>query len=170
MENWKTVEGYEMYEVSDLGRVRRAAPRETTKNGVTNVSYAWVGKLISLHPDRRGYTRVLLSTGPKQRSLLHVHRLVAKAFIPNPLNLPEVNHTGEKSDCRAIKLEWKSKAAHRLDKSLRNQEGDGVYYDKKAKKYCAHYSPEPYKKKHIGSFDTHKEAKAARDEKVKEKL
>lgn len=77
------------YEISNLGRVRN-------KNG--NVT-AW-------NPDKRGYPRVRLSLNNVKMSF-RIHRLVAQAFISNPLNLPQVNHIdGVKTNNAVSNLEW----------------------------------------------------------------
>ena len=57
-----------------------------------------------------GYTSVLLRSDGKQ-TRFYVHRLVAAAFIPNPTNLPEVNHKDERK-CNNIvsNLEWCSRS------------------------------------------------------------
>lgn len=53
-----------------------------------------------------GYRRVKFYDNKSKKCLL-VHRLVAQIFIPNPLNLPEVNHkNGIKTDNRFENLEW----------------------------------------------------------------
>ena len=156
MENWKIVDGIVAYEVSDLGRIRRRLPGMNTK----------VGKVLKARVGSKGYLRVTLCINGK----LHnedVHRLVAKAFIPNPLRLPQVNHTGKKKDNRACKLVWISTKEHGRDSARREQAGIGVSFNKASKKWVAYYCPEPSRKKHIGYFDTFKEAKAARDAKVK---
>lgn len=63
-------------------------------------------RLISQRLDRYGYPRVNLYEGTKNHTVT-VHRLVAKAFVPNPVNLPEVNHIdGDKMNNNADNLEW----------------------------------------------------------------
>ncbi len=62
-------------------------------------------KLLGLQTSR-GYKQAWLSKNNVCRGM-SVHRLVATAFIPNPNNLPEVNHkNGIKSDNRKENLEW----------------------------------------------------------------
>ncbi len=61
------------------------------------------GKLLTPQKMKNGYLRV--AWGNKNRKYLH--RLVAIAFIPNPNNLPEVNHKdGKKENCHFLNLEW----------------------------------------------------------------
>ena len=72
----------------------------------------------------RGYHKVgLWVDGKKKR--LSVHRLVAMTFLPNPEELPEVNHiNGVKTDNRVTNLEWSSGSAnvsHAYHEGLRSQ-------------------------------------------------
>lgn len=83
-EIWKPVDGFEdLYEVSNLGRVK-------------SLNYHLTGKerIIKPFKNKKGYLRVNLFRNGKQKKFL-VHRLVATAFIPNPNNLPQVNHRDE---------------------------------------------------------------------------
>ena len=88
---WKDIEGCEdLYQVSNMGRVRSLRRNIILKSKI----------------ERNSYERVRLSTNniPKDYS---VHRLVANAFIPNPDNLPQVNHKDEnKTNNCVANLEW----------------------------------------------------------------
>jgi hypothetical protein len=143
-EQWKLVEGFEDYEVSNMGEVRR------------------VVQPLKPYINHAGYPQVVLYKNKKQH-IKRINRLVAQAFIPNPLNLPQVNHLGEdKTDNRSSVLEWRSFAGHGRDKALRGQGGSGVHYDKTEGKWRATYYPETNKQKLIGQFKTKAEALAAR--------
>src|ERR1700677_1291547 len=84
------------YEVSNLGRVRRAKKSRGTH----------IGKLTSLVSDKDGYIVVTLHVAGLIRNR-KVHRLVASEFIANPDSLPEVNHKdGEKTNNKVENLEW----------------------------------------------------------------
>jgi hypothetical protein len=68
------------------------------------------GKILNHFKSHRGYHRVLIRINNKAHNRA-VHRLVAMAFIPNPLALPEVNHkNGIKSDNGIENLEWVSRS------------------------------------------------------------
>ena len=93
VEIWKDVSGYEgLYKVSDKGRVK-------------SIGY---GKERILKPRKYkdGYIHVSLYKNCEIKQYL-VHRLVAKVFISNPENLPEVNHKDENpSNNNLENLEW----------------------------------------------------------------
>ena len=102
-ELWKPIIGYEEYEVSNKGRIKRLAYYKTVCKG----SKQFCEERI-LKPQMRkfGYQAVTLSHNSKVKSFL-IHRLVATAFIPNPKNLPQVNHKDENpSNNNANNLEW----------------------------------------------------------------
>jgi hypothetical protein len=124
------------------------------------------GRILKPAPATHGYLQVSLCREGKILSQ-RVHVLVARAFIPNPASLPEVNHKGPKSDCRASQLEWITKGEHGRDRAKRQQIGQGVHFHKQTKKWHAQYSPDSGKNpKHIGVFDTYEEALAAREAKI----
>lgn len=103
-EVWKSIPGYEgFYEVSSLGRVR-SLDRELPFNGKTRKHY---GRILSPNRSIAGYLSVQLFDYERvpRRSL--IHRLVALAFIPNPYNLPEVNHLDfDRANNLPVNLEW----------------------------------------------------------------
>ena len=104
-EIWKPVVGYEdKYEVSNKGRVRSLPYKRTSFNGRVMCEFTVTPKVLNPYRTGRGqgYPTVCLL-----RKNHKVHRLVARAFIPNPDNLPEVNHIdGDKSNNCVENLEW----------------------------------------------------------------
>jgi len=103
-EVWKDIEGYEkLYQVSNKGRIK------SLHHGKE--------RIMKLTFDRGGYVHIVLyknkekcTEEDKVRSTYRVHILVARAFIPNPENKPEVNHiNGNKWDCNVENLEWVTK-------------------------------------------------------------
>ena len=82
-EIWKDIEGYEgLYQVSNLGRVKSLNYHRTGKE-----------KILRLEKSQGYYIADLCINGKAKH--YKVHRLVAEAFIPNPENLPEINHKDE---------------------------------------------------------------------------
>lgn len=109
-EVWKDIPGYYgYYQVSNIGRVRSCDRKVFIPNygRWCTPSYKFYrGEIKKLKYNNNGYLRVQLYKNNKEKSWL-VHRLVAIAFIPNPYNLPEVNHKNEmKTDNRVENLEW----------------------------------------------------------------
>lgn len=73
-EIWKPIKGYEeLYEISNFGRIRR---------------------YLQLNTNNKGYKHITLIKDNKKTDV-SIHRLVAEAFLPNPYNLPCVNHKDE---------------------------------------------------------------------------
>lgn len=66
------------------------------------------GKQLKPSPDiNTGYLRVYLYDDYHVRHCIYLHRLVAFLFVPNPNNLPEVNHKNKDvSNCASLNLEW----------------------------------------------------------------
>lgn len=93
IELWRPIARRPDYEISTLGRLRSFRRDKA-------------GRVRDSEINRHGY-RQFVFTRNNQRQAVLVHRMVARAFLPNPLNLPEVNHkTFVKADCRLGNLEW----------------------------------------------------------------
>lgn len=106
-EIWKDIPEYEeLYQVSNLGRVRSLDRIVTRKDGRKQLCK---GKLLSPCKLRWGYLGVNLSKNNKGLTK-KVHRLVAKTFLNNSFNLLDVNHIDEdKTNNRLNNLEWCSR-------------------------------------------------------------
>lgn len=107
---WKDVVGYEgLYLVSNQGDVLSLPRSVETRNRSGPITQHRRAKMLKPHLRGRKklmYPAVHLSKDGKS-TVFSLHRLVAKAFIPNPDNLPEVNHKDENSmNCNVENLEW----------------------------------------------------------------
>ena len=100
---FKPVVGYEgIYIVTDKGNVYSIPRKVYNGKGY----YEKQGKKIKQVLNHKGYPCVYLSKDGKD-TYMSVHRIVATAFIPNPKNLPQVNHkNGNKLDNSVENLEW----------------------------------------------------------------
>lgn len=98
-EEWKSVSGMyaDYYAVSSLGRVMNLRTNKILAHGLS-----------------RGYPKVNLSV-KSVKTMFEIHRLVAIAFIDNPLSLRYVNHkNGIKTDNRIENLEWVTQSENNL--------------------------------------------------------
>lgn len=102
MEEWRDIEGYEgLYQVSNKGRVRSLDNIVRRKNGR---EYTVRGRILSQHIDSKGYLRCYVGK---------IHKLVAKAFVPNPNNLTVVHHKDHNQlNNNADNLEWIDETSH----------------------------------------------------------
>ena len=109
MEIWKPIEGFEdRYEISNKGRVKsiNRIIKVFNKGGIKRVP----DKILRISKDHKGYAVVGIG-----RKTCKVHRLVAKAFIDNPDNKPQINHIdGNKMNNTAENLEWSTQAENTI--------------------------------------------------------
>lgn len=104
-EKWLPIKGYEIYyEVSNMGRVR-SKTRTISDNRCTRIFHEHM-LTPTKHNGKQPYYYVSLSKNGKIAKQF-VHRLVAEAFIENPLHKEQVNHkNGNVLDNRVDNLEW----------------------------------------------------------------
>lgn len=112
MENqeWRPIPKFERYQISNFGIIKNDK-----------------GNIVKPRMHHKGYLKIELF-GNGKRSAFFIHRIVAQVFIPNPENLPQVNHKkGIKHDNRASELEWCTQsynAKHSFEIGLRTNIGD----------------------------------------------
>ena len=90
VETFVEIEGFENYEISNLGKVRNIKS----------------GRMLKPHLNHNGYLKHHLYRHDKQKELF-LHRIIAIAFIDNPGKKPQVNHIDEnKLNNDLSNLEW----------------------------------------------------------------
>lgn len=103
-EEWRDIPGYEgLYQVSNMGRVK-SLDRTITRSD--NKVFFIPGKIRKPQLWGAGYQMIRLVNNNIAK-MFTIHRLVALAFIPNPNNLPYVNHKDEnRCNNKLSNLEW----------------------------------------------------------------
>ena len=118
-EIWKDIEGYEgLYQVSNLGRVKSLS--RLVDKGKYGTIYT-KERILKNQKVNVNYLFVILSKDGKHKNMT-VHRLMAKAFLPNPDNLSDVNHKDENPSNNFIYV---------------NKDGS-VDYEKSNLEWCTH--------------------------------
>lgn len=137
-EIWKDIFGYEgYYQVSDLGRVKSMERKENRKWGNSVKEKIMKG---SLNP--KGYLGFCFRKERKEKTI-HIHVLLAKAFIPNPNNYPIVRHLDDnRSNHKLENLAWGTTADNAKD-AVRNgltQKGEkSHFFGKRGAETAGHY-------------------------------
>lgn len=91
MSDEKVIRGFNQYKINKMGIV----------------FYKDTRIIVKSHPCRNGYRRVWIKTNNGKQKAMSVHRLVAKAFIPNSKRRPCINHKdGDKNNNFYQNLEW----------------------------------------------------------------
>ncbi len=154
MEEYKIIEGFENYSISNFGNV---------KNNNT-------GKIRKFQLDHDGYYIVSLHNNWKRKTF-RVHRLVALTFIPNPENKPQIDHIdNDRINNNENNLRWCTHSENQINTGIakNNTSGvKGVRFYKQHKKWCAQITHNG-KKHHLGLFNTIEEATKTRQKKAKE--
>lgn len=158
-ENWKTINGFSNYEVSDLGRVR-SKPRPKTKGGIMK-------QYLS---SNQFHLEVNLFDDNHKHKNMRVHKLVAGHFLPNYYGKPEIDHRNRNStDNRVVNLRWCSSSENKLNTKIRSDNTSGikgVLFDKARNKWkgSIKFDGKVYSKR----FNTKEEAIEYRNKLVEE--
>lgn len=103
-EVWRPIQGTLWHDVSNIGRVRRRAHKETDCYGR---SKTYGDLILSINTDRLGYKIVQIKENKCLHKDTYVHRMVARAFVDNPDGKPCVNHIDNNpSNNVYTNLEW----------------------------------------------------------------
>lgn len=142
-EVWKDIdwiEGFEgYYQISNFGNVKALARKVVKSDGVVQYRKE---RIMDKRLNTDGYYIAKLNVNNKSKSVA-IHILVAKAFIPNPNNYPEVNH---KDCCRTnnlvSNLEW---TTHADNVAYSVAKGHYKHYGESNPNYNNHVLVERYK-------------------------
>lgn len=153
-EQYKTIENFENYEISNFGNCRNKS----------------TGQILKPRPMKIGYNQFSLSytteDGKRKQINKYQHRLIAIYHIENLLNKPDIDHIdGNPTNNDISNLRWATK-----NENLSNQKKakgktsiyKGVYFDKRRNKWEANIEVNK-NKKYLGRFNTEKEAAIARN-------
>lgn len=147
-EEWKEIEGFENYLISNLGNIYSEYSLKPVKARIDKNGY----KRVDLRKDNTRYTH-------------RVHRLIAIAFIANPENKPFIDHiNNDRLDNRIENLRWATNQENTFNSQIskNNTSGiKGVSYNKRDKKWIARITING-KVIHIGSFLNKEDAIKAR--------
>lgn len=101
--DWRNIPGFPHYKINKAGQIKRIDAIITDSNGI---NFYRKGRILSDRKHKNGYIQITLTENGIQYTKF-VHILLAKVFIPNPKNLPIVNHKDENpSNNDLSNLEW----------------------------------------------------------------
>jgi len=153
-EIYKTIEGFENYEVSNFGHI---------KNKKT-------GRILKACPNENGYLIANFYKDKKVKSL-NIHRIVGMTFLDNPDNKPQIDHIdNNKNNNNVNNLRWATSSENQMNtqKQSNNKSGiKGVCWSKSSKKWQAQIVIDGISI-YLGTFDNIEDAKTARINKVNE--
>lgn len=116
-ERWAIIDEFPDYAISTLGRVKSFSRLVATYQGMRMTKE----RILKIQKGPRGYSIIGLLKDKKHYSPI-VHRLVAKAFIPNPENKATVNHINfDITDNRVENLEWCTQKENNLHSQVNNR-------------------------------------------------
>ncbi len=147
-ENWKSINGYENYKISDHGNVKNIKTNKMLKPRVNSNGYC----CVDLHDN-------------KLRSTKSIHRLVAEAFFDNPDNKRCVDHIDRnKLNNHVNNLRFATDSENGSNRTIGSNNTSGivgVYFCKDRNKWRAVIKKDG-KKIHLGYFESKEEAIEAR--------
>ena len=119
-EEWRVIEDAPLYLVSNLGRVKAKSYEKWYGKGKKQRLVFYESHIKKQSLNAYGYLVVHLINKYGKKQVFRVNRLVALAFLPNPQNLPQVNHLNEdRKDNRVVNLAWSTAKAN-VNHALRN--------------------------------------------------
>ena len=162
IEEWKSHPKLgDIYLVSNTGIIK-SVPRYVNNNGV---SVFKDGIILKYYINKKGYYQIRVELNGIKKTFV-VHRLVAQLFVPNPLNLPQVNHKDlNKLNNYYLNFEWtnnRQNQTHYRELQIHTSVHVGVHWNKKDNIWVSqiHILGKIYT---VGSFKCEHEAKKAYD-------
>jgi len=147
-EEYKMIQDFENYEISNLGNVRNKKTNKILKQSKGTDGYY----KVSLYQQNKHYNK-------------RIHKLIAEAFIPNPDNKPCVDHIdNDKLNNNITNLRWATTKENAQNAKLYVNSTSfvkGVYFDKAKQKWRARIQIDGVRN-HLGLYNNIEDAKAAR--------
>ena len=152
LEEWRNITGYSKLQASNIGRVRN------TESGI-----------MKPYTNVNGYSCLNVYLNEK-KTIRKVHRLVALAFIPNPMKKPTVDHidSNAKLNNTIENLRWATYMEQRMNTSKQantSSQYKGVSWSKRGSKWEAYITIDR-KRIHLGFFNNEEESALAYNNKA----